>query len=229
MKFETALVYLEQLPDVVVKTDTDWAAILGFVITIAAFYFGTKAQIRNFKKTVVSQEKVASRSFEIQNRMIESQQLIARQGSLKESRQNWINDLRDACSQFVAAADNVQRLNVLKGSPGGAWSILKEKNPVEYVSAENEWSANHVGAKREVRRLAAKIELLINPSESDSKLLMEKVRCVESECDKTIKIDESTGARIERSSKDLEAPCNDLVKICQKILKTEWEKAKAGR
>ncbi|MGW8461223.1 hypothetical protein [Pseudomonas sp. CLCA07] len=252
MKYETSVVYLEQVPKIIVDSGFDWATFWSFSATVAIFVLGTYLTVRNFNKTIVSQEKVARANFELQQRliasqelsakqnfdlqkemivsqdlaakqtfevqkeMIASQELIAAQASLKTSRQNWINDLRDSTAMFIAAALNVQRLNTYWESTQS--SISMRSGPVDVALIDKlrtDWSTSHVQSIKELVSLKAKIELLLNPEELDSKEFMKAVNELHSECDQA-------GGPAKELAKN-------VVDWCQHILKQEWEKAKSGK
>lgn len=242
MKYETSVVYLEQVPKIIVDSGFDWATFWSFSATVAIFVLGTYLTIRNFNRTIVSQEKVAlenfrlqqrlissqeisasqnfelqkemmvsqdmtaKQTFEIQKEMIASQEIVAAQASLKTSRQNWINDLRDACAIYISAALNVQRLNLYReaAEPWGSGG-----------TSLRDWSFSHIQAMKELVSLKAKIELLVNPSEPESQKLLESIKELHDECD--------------QAGGPAQSICEDVVAHCQTILKKEWEKAKSGK
>lgn len=215
MKYETSVVYLEQVPKVVVDTGFDWTNLWTFIATIAIFVLGTYLTIRNFKTTVDSQERVAAENADIQRSGISSQELIARQNSLKSSRQSWINDLRDTTAQFIASALNVQRLNVYLEAAENRWAYLIIDNREAAEKARADWSNSHIQALRELVGLKLKIELLLNPDENKSVRFMEEINKLHKECD--------------QAGGPAKAIAADVVSSCQLILKEEWEKAKLGR
>ncbi|VVN09482.1 hypothetical protein [Pseudomonas fluorescens] len=242
MKYETSVVYLEQVPKIIVDSGFDWGTFWSFSATVAIFVLGTYLTVRNFNKTIVSQEKVAQanfvlqqsliasqelstkqnfdlqkemiasqnlaakQNFEVQKEMIASQELIAAQASLKASRQDWINDLRNTCAIYISAALNVQRLNLYREAAGAFW-IVGDK-------ALEDWSSSHIQAVKELVSLKAKIELLLNPSESESNDLMESINELHNECD--------------QAGGPAKSICEKVTSRCQNILKQEWEKAKSG-
>ena len=218
MKYETSVVYLEQVPKIVVDTGLDLPTLISFAVTILIFALGTwltlrnsdensKQQTLNLKESLAHQEQSLTRT-------IESQEGVASKNSLKASRQGWINDLRDATSQYVAATMNVQRLNNFRQQRSRYWERLEEKDFAEHSRSFSEWAVDHIEAVKEVKRLKAKIELLLNPVEEASMKLMEAVEEAERQCD--------------TSGSSLVNPCRDIITCCQVILKNEWEKAKSG-
>lgn len=215
MRYETSVVYVEQLPKLVLETGFDWPTFWSFSATVVIFLLGTYLTVRNFNKTIKSQEKVASRNFDIQNNMIISQELIAKQNSLKQSRQNWINDLRNTCALFISESMNVQRLNVFWESAQPTYNLHQINNPELAHQMQADWASSHVQAMKELVSLKAKIDLLLNPDEVDSKELMKVVNELFAKCD------QAGGP-----AKELAV---QVVWWCQQILKEEWEKAKAGK
>lgn len=157
MKYETSVVYLEQVPKVVVDTGFDWSNLWTFFATVVIFMLGTYLTIRNFNKTVSSQESVAAENAKIQRENISSQELIAKQSSLKVSRQNWINELRDTCAQYIAAALNVNQLNIYWDAAQESWKLQRINDSVIANQIQADWSVSHMQAKKELVSLKAKL------------------------------------------------------------------------
>lgn len=219
MQYETSVIYLEQVPKLVIDTGVDVPTLIGFAVTVVIFGLGTWLTVRTSNENSREQTLNLERSLDYQERAllktIESQETVAAKNSLKASRQAWINDLRDASALFVAATMTVQRLNNFKKQRSRYWLDMQDANPAEHSRIISEWATDHIEAIKEVRRLKAKIELLLNPSEVDSISFMESVNAAEAQCDKT--------------GESVDEPCRVLVERCQVILKTEWEKAKRGQ
>lgn len=202
-----SVVTIQRVPTLVVETGTDWVTLGGFALTLSVFVLGTFLTIRNFNKTTVSQENIASKNNEtLQN--------IAAMNTLKSNRQTWINDLRNTCAQYISAILNVQRLNNYYEARKAPWLALQAENPEEHSRLFADWAADHVNAMKEVKFLKAKIELLLNPDEVDSKQLLTAVLEAQNKCDAA-----GNGAA---------RPCELIVEHCQVILKQEWERVKAG-
>ena len=98
MKYETSVVYLEQLPKIVVESDFDLATFLSFVVAVVIFAIGTWLTIRSSNKNAIDQRVIFNETTSSQekalNKTLESQVHVARSIAIKESRQAWINDLR---------------------------------------------------------------------------------------------------------------------------------------
>jgi hypothetical protein len=215
VKYETSVVYLEQIPKVVVDTGFDWSNLWTFLGTVCIFMLGTYLTIRNFNKTVKSQENVAAQNFMLQRDAITTQERIANQNSLKASRQDWINDLRNTCAAYIAEALNVQRLNIYWESAKSTYSLCLVSEPSIAHKMQADWATSHVQAMKDLISLKSKIELLLNPDEVDSKQLMKAVVELHIECD--------------RAGGPAKQLAEKVVDWCQQILKQEWEKAKAGK
>lgn len=215
MKYETSVVYLEQVPKIIVDTGFDWSSLWTFFATVVVFMLGTYLTIRNFNKTVASQEAVAAENAKIQRENIYSQELIANQSSLKASRQNWINELRNTCAQYIAAALNVQQLNIYWEAAQLSWKLQRINDSAIANELQADWSVSHMQGVKELVSLKAKLELLLNPEEVDTKEFMKAVNELHKECD--------------QAGGPAKVLAENVVEWCQHILKQEWEKAKAGK
>ncbi|WP_152985487.1 hypothetical protein [Pseudomonas taeanensis] len=111
---------------------------------------------------------------------------------LSSNRQAWINTLRDELSSFISAIM-------------GIWSIQQMQ--------KEQWDTERFYlAVKDARRLKAKIALLFNPAECQSKLLMEQ-------------INQSFDKAMNNESSVMQL-CDQIVATSQAILKTEWERVK---
>lgn len=216
MKYETSVVYLEQLPKVVIDSGFDLATFLSFIVTIVIFSLGTWLTIRNsnknaadqrviFNETIVAQEKSLDKT-------IDSQAKVARAIAIKESRQAWINELREACSDYIAAIGVLQ----YQVDNKDVWQIFIDKVTREDSSKAAELIASWELEKRRVKQTAvalkSKIEMLSNPNESDFQKLID---LVSEAIVKALKRDGGSGKT-----------CESIISISQVILKAEWERAK---
>jgi hypothetical protein len=199
LKYETSVVYLEQIPKLEIVTGTDWVTLGGFTITVIVFALGTYYSVSSFRRTLVSQEMIASRQ------------------SLKASRQAWINEFRNACADFLSSIsilwDLKSERNIwlaasrIQMAPLATDKLFKTENPGGIE--------RFIAADADLTRLLSKIDLLLNPSEADSKVLVDELNAAVS--------------AVHGSSFDFPSTSLQIIKACQKILKTEWEKAKQGR
>ncbi|MCP9337609.1 hypothetical protein [Stutzerimonas xanthomarina] len=196
MAIENSIVTIHRIPEITISSGMDWISVASFLITAVIVVVSARATIKGHEKTVSSQQETAFKHF------------------LKSSRQGWINELRDTCSCFIAAALNVQRLNNVREGQSTHLTKLFSIDPAEHAKAISSWTGDHVAAIAELNRLKAKIQLLLNPQELDAENLMVAVNYVSDVCDQV-----GASARI---------PCDDVIRLCQVILKIEWDRAKSG-
>ena len=122
--------------------------------------------------------------------------------TLSGNRQKWINELRDLVSQYLALSGTFSFINR---------DIINRK--IEYNEALDERS-------QEIRKIKSKIELLLNPLETDSIELLDKIAKLRLCAQKDV----SDGAYLIEYRE-----CHDeIIKTTQKILKKEWIRVKKG-
>lgn len=196
MTIENVMMTLNRIPEIkaVVDTGTDWKILGGFVLTALAVALGSLVTIVSVSRTSKGQEK------------------LARAVAIKDSRQAWINELRDVCSAYIAAIGILQ----YKSDNKEVYQIFVDKVTREDASKGAELVASWELQKRNIKQsalsLKAKIEMLSNPSEEG---FQELIRLV-SEAYK--KANELEGGSDE--------VCEQIIGKCQVILKTEWNRAK---
>jgi hypothetical protein len=114
------------------------------------------------------------------------------------SRQQWINTLRDAISDFSAKASMI------------------------YCLAKNQYADEQSIPRIEgMLQLNYKIELLINPNEEDHAILAQLVTDIAS----SLMLAKVKKAEIDT---DLDKKQAEIVSLSQKIFKREWERVKKG-
>jgi hypothetical protein len=163
-------------------------------LTAIAVWAVSWATIQSHQKTIESQEKVAATNF------------------LKGSRQVWINDLRDTCSRYIASVLAIQRISQKTREER---AYLAAQSPGESQRIVAARADDILAAKKEAESLKLKIELLLNPDESDSKGLMKSINAA-------LGLSHEPGDATAKQ-------CELIVWNCQIILKQEWEKVKAGK
>jgi hypothetical protein len=216
VKYETSVVYLEQLPKIVVESDFDLATFLSFVVTVVIFAIGTWLTIRNSNKNAIDQRAIFNETTSSQekalNKTLESQVHVARSIAIKESRQAWINDLRGACSDYIAALGVLQYQIDNKS----VYQIFIDKVAKKDASKAAELVASWELEKRRVKQLAvslkSKIEMLSNPNEKNFQELI-------------VLVNEAL-IKAETVSGDSGKTCESIIRISQVILKSEWNRAK---
>jgi len=188
--------------ELTVTTSVDWIAFLGFAITAIIVLFANRQTVKHSAKLIKSQEAISASNAK-ENIHITKSEITA------TNRQNWINTLRDDLANFIGAMNSIWDLNRVKT---GRAEVLKELKKPEYVMTElYNWSIKSNSFLQNAESLSAKIKLLVNPNEKDSKalcsLLDEAMKAVRSKVD----------------PKDIN---NEIIKVSQTILKEEWERVK---
>nr|WP_314482579.1 hypothetical protein [uncultured Pseudomonas sp.] len=194
MTIENVMMTLNRIPDIkaVIDSGTDWKVLASFAATALVVILGAVVTISTFRKTIASQEKTTKSL------------------AIKDSRQAWINDLRAACAEFVAA---IMMLNAYRKD-------ARDYNNYIITMVNEEASARVVMERDQIKRgfqasiliLRAKILLLSNPSEA---LFLELIAAVEAAKDKADIIDS-----------DVVGECDKIVNLTQKILKIEWDRTR---
>lgn len=196
---ENMMLTIHRVPEIVLKTGTDYKILAGFALTALAVLAGSWATAYTFKKTVVSQEDIATA------------------GAIRSSRQAWINELRDACANYVAAVLQISDLRTQRVqwlaekrvhmTPLGAFQLFEKENP--------QWAGYSSVAVHQARMLRAKVELMLNPDEQET-------------VDLLASLDEAyEGAATDVGS--LSELCDAVVSRAQKIIKAEWRMTKLGK
>ncbi|MGF6125149.1 hypothetical protein QF019_000338 [Pseudomonas frederiksbergensis] len=196
MTIDNVIMTLNRIPEIkaTIDTGTDWKILGGFVLTALAVALGSFVTAFTFKRTVKSQEK------------------LARAVAIKDSRQAWINELREACADYIAAIGMLQ----YQADNKSVYQVFIDKVTREDASKAAElvasWELDKRRTKQSALALKAKIEMLSNPNEADFQNLIHLV-----------------GEAISRSEKvdgGSKETCEGIVSRSQIILKSEWNRAK---
>jgi len=196
---ENMMLTVHRVPEIVLNTGTDYKILAGFALTALAVLAGSWATAYTFKKTVASQEDIATA------------------GAIRSSRQGWINELRDACANHVAAVTQISDLRTQRAqwleeknvqmTPLGAYQFFEKENP--------NWAGYSSVAVHQARMLRAKVELMLNPDEQE-----------------TVDLLASLDAAYDGAASDvddLSDLCDAVVSRAQKIIKAEWRMTKLGK
>lgn len=193
---ENLMVTLNQLPEIkaVVDTGTDLVTLFGFVLTAIAVIVGAWVSVFTYKRTA------------------SNQMALAKAVALKDSRQAWINDLRQACADYVAAIGLLQIHTESKQAHQIFIDKICDHDKPTAASLMASWEEEKRRLKLSALSLNAKIHLLSNPGEASFQELLTSVRRA------LEKAEIHEGGAIDT--------CGEIVNIAQVILKTEWERAK---
>lgn len=189
---------LHRVPEIVLNTGTDYKILAGFVLTALAVLAGSWATAYTFKKTVVSQEGIATT------------------GAIRSSRQAWINELRDSCANYVAAVLRISDLRMKREHWLADKQIMMQQwRAFQRFESDNPgWVERYTNALNEARMLQAKIEMLLNPDEQETMDLLSSLKAAY----------EGAMDDVEQ----LHVLCSEVVSCAQKIIRPEWRKTKLG-
>jgi hypothetical protein len=213
MKYETSVVYVEQLPKVVVDTGFDLTTLMGFLVTVVLFGLGTWLAMRNADKNSAVQRDLLRLSLESQaaslNEQITAQEKISKSNALKTSRQEWINSLRSEIAHLLSVAHEIHSLayDVKAMKIGGdteaailsSWKDHREKSDKFYAFVAK------------ARFHVSNIQLHLNPAESESQALQEQIEQLIANAYENQRIADQI---------------DKIIRISQTILKKEWVRVK---
>lgn len=194
MWVDTSVLYVDHLPKIHIDSGTDWITLFGFMLTAIAVIAGSMVTVWTFRKTTRSQEE------------------LARKVAVKQSRQDWISELRNSCSSYVAAVMVLKAHNCLHESSSKIALELIEHDPAAGAQMQAEWGRQHSVLLTSAYSLRAKIILLSNPKEDLFKSLLVEV-------DKAL--DKATEGGVTRNNE-----FDRIVELSQQILKIEWDRAR---
>lgn len=196
MAIENLMVTLNRLPEIkaVVDTGTDLVTLFGFVLTAIAVIAGAWVSVFTYKRTA------------------RTQMTLAKAVAIKESRQAWINELRDTCADYVAAIGLLQIHADSKLVHETFISKVESHDKATAASMINAWQEEQRRMILSAYSLSAKIHLLSNPKEPAFQDLLASVQAA-------LKSANNPGNAVFDN-------CGKIVEIAQGILKTEWDRAK---
>lgn len=198
MTIENVMLTLNRVPEIVLNTGTDYKILAGFGLTALAVVAGSWATAYTFKKTVATQESIATA------------------GAIRTSRQAWINELRDSCANHVAAVLQIADLRAKRREWLSSKRVMMEESRAfQLFESENpSWVGYSSVAVNQARMLRAKIELLLNPDEQETTDLLSALDAA------------YIGAAEEADN--LSDLSDTVVARAQKIIRAEWRRTKLG-
>jgi len=191
-----------QVPKITVDTGLDIVTLSSFFITALIVVATTIFTYKSSKKTNFSQESIANA-----RDLAETERLRAEKRA--SNRQEWINTLRSDIAAFIGAVMNSWNLHQMQV---GRASYQQSLDDALKWQESSKWAYEYNISLRELKRLKAKIKLLLNPTEHESIDLM-------------ILIDKAADAA--ESGHSVISECDEIITASQPILKKEWEKVKA--
>lgn len=194
MSFDGMMLGVYHLPKIEVDSGTDWVTLFGFILTAIAVISGSLVTVWTFRGTVKSQEE------------------LAKKVSLSQSRQEWINDLRTSCADFIAAVMLQQSMLQNNMPKVDHIEALKLTDSAAAAQIVESITSSLSDVRFKAFSLRARLLLLSNPAEPD----FIRMAAVIEEC--------MHGAEV--FGFNIMAPCNELTRLTQQILKKEWDRAK---
>ena len=100
---DSMMLWFYSIPEIKLSTGTDWLALAGVLLTAGIVAIGAWTTMKNFKATTDSQERIAERDAAGQLEQSKAQ-------NVAKNRQEWINNLRLAVSEFISACYEIRAL-----------------------------------------------------------------------------------------------------------------------
>ena len=196
MTIENMVVTLNRVPEIraIVDSGTDWTVLFGFVLTAVAVFAGAWVSVFTYKRTA------------------RNQVTLAKAVAIKESRQAWINELRNTCADYIAAIGLLQVHAQSKMAHQVFISNIDTHDKSVAANLMASWEEEKRRLLLSAYSLSAKIHLLSNPNETAFKELIVKVQAALKDANS---LDNGVFDR-----------CGEIVEMAQGILKTEWNRAK---
>lgn len=195
MTVDAMMLGVYKVPEITVNSGTDWVTLFGFLLTAIAVIAGSMVTVWTFKKTVRSQEE------------------LAKKVALKQSRQEWINELRECCSKYVAVIIVINNHASSKKSHEEFTDLIAKGDVTGAANFIAAWHADLNSFRSIAYEMKYKIELLSNPKEELFKKLCVLVLQAIAESEN-------------QDSKALVDVCDKIVGTCQRILKQEWDRTR---
>jgi hypothetical protein len=203
MALDAMMLGVYKIPEITVDTGTDWVTFAGTILTVLVVFLGTWTTNKNFKTTTKAQERLAQQH-------AHHQLIQTKAEAVSKNRQEWINSLRVAISNFTGACFELRSIDMVLCGPSSLSAVTPEE-AIAAATLHREIVSKHFAKKGEARKYLSEIELLINPTEQASSDMVEVARNMYQGADNEGNIFILSEMLIEKS---------------QRILKTEWERVK---
>lgn len=205
MGLDNLMVTLHRVPELhaVVDTGTDWVALVGSLTAVVAVVAGSVYNAYSFKKTIVSQERLA----EDNARFLREQ---SKSEFLAKSRLEWIALFREHVSSFLSLGNSVY--TVSQYIVDASW--VKGNNREEFKASTDLYDLRYsefTDKLAKARLHFAQLELLISPNgEESGRLIVAMNEYIQAACSYERIFDKG----------------QEIVEITQSILRKEWAKVK---
>lgn len=183
--------------------EIDWPTLLAFAVTVITIVCTTIVTVKHQKRALASQISISRESSDRDKER-------ARVEFIANSRQIWINSLRDEVASFISETSSIWDLFQQKS--GRSETLAAIKVPEYAMSELGNWSTAYGSALSRAEKSRAKIRLLLNPDEPPSEALMGAIDAAFS----TAKADSDPSRENAK-----------VISTLQPILKGEWRRVKA--
>ncbi|MDD1152686.1 hypothetical protein M5G25_30920 [Pseudomonas sp. TNT2022 ID357] len=205
MGIDNLMVTLHRVPELhaVVETGTDWVALLGSLAAVVAVVAGSAYNAYSFKKTIISQEKLAEDNAGFLREQSKSE-------FLAKSRLDWIALFREHVSSFLSLGHSVYTVSEyivdtswVKGRTREEFKASTELYEIRYAEFSDKLA--------KARLHFAQLELLVSPNGEETETLINSMNeYIQAAC--------SFEKIVDKGQK--------IVEITQRILRKEWAKVK---
>lgn len=207
MSIENLMMTIHRVPKIELDTGTDWTAVWTAVgtsfATIAVVLITTFYTAYSFRKTMKAQKELA-------DKQEDSRIAHSKAEAIARSRQDWINNLRDAVASLISAGDDLASAykKLYERKPGAPQSHQDVQRSEDlYDQLYTDFARSLTTAKLHYSR----IQLYTNPTEKETNELL-------------VAINEYIHASaLGKPTADLG---NAVVRVAQTIIKNEWIRVK---
>lgn len=205
MTIENVMLTVSRVPELALNTGTDWVAILSSAAAIVAVVAGSIYNASSFKRTIVSQERIAENNASFQKAQSKSE-------FLAKSRLDWIAIFREQVAHFLSLGHSVH--NVSQYIIDTAWVVAGDSR-MDFDKSKDLYEirfADYSDKLAKARLHFAQLELLLSPNDPNSSRLVSAMNdYIQAACKYEKIVDKG----------------QDIVNITQEILRREWKKVKA--
>ncbi|WP_338301858.1 hypothetical protein [Escherichia coli] len=216
-----------KIPELIVNTGFGWdnvagsvtAAFIGAALPTAIAWYTIK---KNDDNAAIDRKNQQSDFEATRETQLQISKLAFSAQVLSANRQQWINNLRDNCAEFIKFAEQHKNLKRFYAAEmnGISWKNGTKQQADVYFDSYHESSYS-------MSEVATKIELMLNPTEKTSIAIMLSLRSImkmfEKEKIEMFFIEDS------EVKKEYDNLIKELVKQTQCCLKKEWERVKSGK
>lgn len=216
-----------KIPELIVNTGFGWdnvagsvtAAFIGAALPTAIAWYTIK---KNDDNAAVDRQNQQIDLEAARKTQLQMSQLAFNAQVLSANRQQWINNLRDNCAEFIKSAEkhkNLRRFYTAE-KKGIGWGKGTEQQAVIYFDG-------FLDAGYRMSEIATKIELMLNPTEMTSRAILYCLRSINEMFENEV-IDmffvEGSEVKIQ-----YDKLTKSFVKVTQRCLKNEWKRVKSGK